>query len=107
MEVRRSLDAIVREVGGRGPDYAISDETRIFHDMRIYGDDAYELLEAIAKTFGTRFDGFDGQAYIPNQGDLTGIRIARLFGRRFAWRPLTFGHLLNVVEAGQIGRAHV
>ena len=75
----------------------ITREHALYHDLRVYGDDAYEIIADLHSKFGTTFEGFGFTTYFPTEG---------LFGDFFAWRlrdkrpQLTIGHLIAVVERG-------
>lgn len=98
---RAELEGIVRRYCGFWRGRSISNQTRIYFDLGIYGDDAWELLEEIHNRFGTRFEGFDGPTYFPEEMGTAGKWIAWLFGKPEPWKPVTFGHLFKVVEAGR------
>lgn len=48
----------------------IDGETRIFHDLFIYGDDAFEFLEEYQKRFLVDLSNFDFNIYFPSEGDI-------------------------------------
>jgi hypothetical protein len=93
------LIAMIERIAGRRK--SISHSTAIYQDLRIAGDDAFELLEMISARFGTSFQGFDWRAYFPDEleaglfhwGAILGIRDTKR-------RTLTVGHLLAVIERG-------
>jgi len=74
----------------------------IYHDLRIAGDDAYELFEMVATRFGTSFEGFDWPKYFPNETQIGPLwRLAEKLGHNETkWRRLTVGHLLAVIQRG-------
>jgi hypothetical protein len=80
-------------------DHPISREAALYHDLCIYGDDAYEILSGLHKQFGTNFSKFDFAAYFPQEGGILGLWRQRLFGK--SRMPLTIGHLTAVVEHGE------
>jgi hypothetical protein len=47
----------------------VSGSTRLFHDMRIYGDDADELIAEYSKRFEVDVSSFRIQEYFPDEGD--------------------------------------
>jgi hypothetical protein len=75
----------------------ITPESALYHDLRIWGDDAYELLTDLHRRFGTSFQTLNFPVYFPCEGP---------FNDFFAWRArakrprLTVGHLIAVVERG-------
>ena len=97
-EVRRFLETLVSKLSGyRRP---ISDDTSLWHDIGIYGDDAWKLFEDIKKHFGTKFPGTDVD-YFPSEGEITFRSLGRLFGLQDKRPRLTFGHLIVVIRQGQ------
>jgi hypothetical protein len=92
------LDVMQKYAGGA----SIRDDTRLYHDLYISGDDATELFAEIHKVFGTRFDGLDFNAYFPNETEgAWSWGPARLAGWDEPKRPLIFRHLLGVVDRGE------
>jgi hypothetical protein len=95
---RVAVVSIVQSITSRSDD--IGNDTRLFHDLGIAGDDAAELFDKIAEEFGTRLDGLDFAKYFQNESEALLYRIAELVGYRSRKPPLTFGHLVRVVETG-------
>jgi len=92
---KEALLKIVSDIAGTS---AVEGHTRLYHDLKISGDDACELLENVQKSFGTDFVGFKFNEYFPNEGETFGISLFRLFGYKDKEKPFTFNHLLKVVE---------
>lgn len=42
-------------------------ETRLHHDLRLYGDEALDYLEVLAKEFKVDLSGFDFDRYFPRE----------------------------------------
>jgi hypothetical protein len=78
----------------------IQGDMRLFHDLLITGDDAYELMVNIHKTFDTKFDEFPFEGYFPNQGEGLPGKLMKMKWYQRKWKELTFGHLLHVIEIG-------
>jgi hypothetical protein len=79
----------------------ITSSTKIFHDLGIGGDDAFELLESIVKRFGTSFASLDFHAYFPNETEsLSYFWFMKLGFYRTAIKPLTTAHMVAVIERG-------
>lgn len=74
---------------------------RLYHDLCITGDDAYELLENIQKRFGTKFDGLDFHEYFSAEPDILTSIIEKWFPSVISEKPVTIRHLVEVVRAGQ------
>lgn len=96
--VRGTLEKIVVDISGHKK--PLKDSLCLYHDLRISGDDAWELLEKVKKTFGTRFDELHFDAYFPNEGEALGYWLSALFGFKDKLKRLTFGHLMEVVKVG-------
>lgn len=73
----------------------ITDDTRLFHDLRLYGDDVCELFQLLEKQYGLNLDGLVFSTYFPSARQLFGFE-----GQKRRFKPLTFGHLCNVVQKG-------
>jgi hypothetical protein len=96
---REDLVAILRKFGAKE---TLKDSDRIFHDIGIGGDDIDELFEEIHRRFGTRFEGFEFDVYFPIETDVIFYHYLRLIGfTSKKYKPLTFGHLLDVVRKGR------
>jgi len=95
---RDAVVALIREIVGKRE--IVDTSTRLFHDLRISGDDAFDLLTEIHRKFGTSFKALDFHAYFPAEGDDFGWRLWKLFGYTDNQKALTLGHLLKVIEAG-------
>src|SRR5579863_10497581 len=79
---------------------SVSEDTRILQDLGIDGDDADELLEAVHAKFGTRFEGFVFSTYFSNEEFGSGEGWLRRRGFEDPRKPLTVGHLLDVIIGG-------
>jgi len=78
----------------------IAPETEILHDLGVAGDDAWELLEEINARFGTNFSELPFSAYFPDETEALGVHVAQLIGHRSSKRPMTFEHLVRVIDRG-------
>ena|SRR6185437_419132 len=75
----------------------ITPRSAIYHDLRLYGDDAYELLTEVSKRYSVSFSGFVFSAYFPGEGFLGNFWAWRAKNK---WKRLTVGHLAAVAECG-------
>jgi len=98
--IEPELVAMLRKFTGRRK--LITPSTAIYHDLRIAGDDAWELFEMIAARFDTKFDGFDWPIYFPNETQIGPVwwLAEKLGHHETKWRRLTIGHLQAVIERG-------
>ena len=79
----------------------IGPQTSVNRLLGLNGDDAAEFLEEIHRRFGTSFSGFDFDAYFSDEAEAFGEHVLGLVGLDRRKAPLTFEHLVRVVEAGQ------
>ena len=78
----------------------VTSERRLYHDLGLAGDDVDELFEAIQQRFGTRFEGFSFYDYFPDEGEAVMDRLERFLHVAPSRKPLTIGHLAEVVRRG-------
>ena len=72
--------------------------TQIYYHARIWGEDSYELIDAIIERFGTNFRAMNVSHYVPGEGG--GLRqLPELFGWR-PWRSLTIDDLVKAIRVG-------
>ena len=96
----RRLLEVVRWIIGGGTDLFFA-HTELHIDLRIRGDDAWELIERVHQVFGTSFVGLDLGDFFPGEHDLSGgLWLGTAPEKSPALRSFTFGHLLAVVERG-------
>ena len=79
----------------------IDDHTRVYHDLKIAGDDAIELIGDLRTDFQVDFDGMKFSDYFPGETDAFPEHLGRLLRLKSKRKPLTVGHLLLVVEKGR------
>lgn len=79
----------------------ISGQTRIYHDLGIGGDDAWELLDDVREEFGVDFSNFNFSKYFPDESEALPEKIARAFKLGPKRPPLTVDHLLKAIEVGR------
>jgi len=78
----------------------IEPSTSVNFDIRLDGDDAFELLDTIRKRFGTRFDTLDWHKYFNDEVNENWVWLNKLLGRAETRQNLTFEKLLEVVQKG-------
>jgi len=97
-KIRKSLDPLLSEISGiRGP---LPDDCLILQNLGIGGDDADEMLEEIHSRFGTGFEGFAFTTYFPSEHEVAGERWLRRLGFQDSRKPLSVGHLVDVIQRG-------
>ena len=97
-DVREAVAGIVLHIsaGKKTPE----DSVCLYHDLKISGDDADELLGAVQKKFGTKFEGFKFAEYFPNEPEAIFHHMGNLVGMKNKFKRFPFGHLVAVVKAG-------
>ncbi len=114
------IQRICRDHSGLS-DILITHETRVAEDLRIYGDDAKELLMAINDKYGTCFEAFPYSDYFANEcsADMHVLSLSlpqkhlilriwdfpflcfwKLFSTGKKYKSLTVGELLECIERG-------
>ena len=78
----------------------VTENTLVLQDLGIDGDDADEFLEAVHAKFGTRFDGFVVSTYFSDGEIGSGEGWLRRRGFEDPRKPLSVGHLLDVIIGG-------
>lgn len=68
--------------------------TEVYGDLRISGDDLYDLLVWAHREFGTDFSGLDCRDYAPSEG-------AALWERRAGYKSLTVDALVAAIARGR------
>jgi hypothetical protein len=81
---------------------AITPQSTFYQDLYIVGDDLYELLVEITKRYGTSFEGFHFDTYVPNEGTALFYYWAMRLGFcKDSFPCLTIEHLASVVLRGK------
>lgn len=96
----RDIEDRVRQTSGYRGD--ILPSTNLYHDLGIYGDDAFYLLKWISETYGMSFENFSFDDFFPGEALVSLLplrRLLRLRGR--PRRPLPLGHLLEAAKRGK------
>jgi hypothetical protein len=97
--IERDLIPMIQRFGDSRKRVLLS--AAIYHDLRIAGDDAGELLDEISKRFGTSFREMHFPTYFPIETEVFGSHWANVFGFKDKKRPrVTVEHLIAVIERG-------
>ncbi|MCA0201637.1 MAG: DUF1493 family protein [Proteobacteria bacterium] len=97
--VRVGVRDAIREIIACEP--PADDETALFHDLRIAGDDAWELMDGIVKRFPIDATGFDFSQFFPSEGDTAPYWLLRLTGLHKRYKRLTVAHITEVARRGK------
>ncbi len=79
---------------------AVLPESRLWHDLRIGGDDAWELFGEVIQRFETSFETMNFSAYFPDETEAWGAGVGMMLGFRSDKKPVTVQHLAEVVKLG-------
>jgi hypothetical protein len=84
--------------GGRHP---ITSQSALYQDLHIVGDDLYELFVEITKRYGTSFEGFRFDIYVPDESTALWYYCAMRLGFcRNSFPRFTVAHLAAVIHRG-------
>lgn len=88
--VTSQLNVSANEIAGRD---------RLYHDLKISGDDAHDLLEAISQEFGISFDKFWVERRFPTEGEEGSLLFwfKKMLGRGRVYVPITLDDLVEIV----------
>jgi hypothetical protein len=78
----------------------VNDANEIYEDLRIWGEDFYELVEWIACEFGTDFSDMDCGKLVPGEG-CGELGLKRAVLGRSPFESCKVGRLLEAVERGR------
>jgi len=77
-------------------------ETRLYEDLKIDADDAFELLDAFRTKFIVDMSGFDFNEYFAPEGiDLIGAFLSFFKKNKASLKDLTLGDLEQAAKAGR------
>ena len=85
-------------------EYEVTPDARLYDDLGIYGDDAFELLIAYGKKFDVDLSKFMAADYFRGEGDVILPAIIRFFLNRPKpkYKTLTVSHLEKGIIAGKL-----
>ncbi|AEV99380.1 hypothetical protein A4D02_34260 [Niastella koreensis] len=84
-------------------DFPLTRNTSLQKDLKIYGDDAAEIIIAFGKEFNVDISDFKLQEYFEPEGDAVIASIMRLFKKKkMSYKPLTLGDLEYAVIKGKL-----
>ncbi len=76
--------------------------TKIFHDLRIYGDDAYEFLEELRNKYNVINKNFRASEYFPAEGEMPPKILILIWPKLLRrWKPLTAVDLAEIIMKGE------
>lgn len=76
--------------------YKLKDDTRIFHDLGVDGDDAIELIENFSQKFDVKISDFPYEKYFGPEASLSPFSIiAHILGKQKKFQPLRVADLVN------------
>ncbi len=95
-EDKETLLSIIFEVIGKS--VSCNEESLVYHDLKISGDDAFELLNNIHKKFGTNFSEFDFEKFFPNETEDMYYQVMPFLKKRKT--KLKIKDLMSAIENG-------
>lgn len=76
-------------------------ETRIYEDLKVDADDAFELLKSFGEEFDVDMRNFDFNSYFASEGvDLIGVVLGLFKKNKAQMKSITLGHLEKVALNG-------
>ena len=75
-------------------------DCRLWHDLRVGGDHAWDLIEKLIDRFGTSFTDMAVSEFFPGETEVFGAHWGMMFGFRSDKKPVTVQHLAEVVKRG-------
>jgi acyl carrier protein len=85
-------------------DFPLTRETTLRKDLKLWGDDAFEFIEAYGREFSVDLSEFDIKKYFPPEGDSILPAIIRVFclKKEPKYFPLTLGDLDEGIKKGKL-----
>ncbi|HEU4550757.1 MAG TPA: DUF1493 family protein [Rhizomicrobium sp.] len=102
-EKREKVVNHIREMSAYGGKIPITDDTEIYYDLRLHGDDLYELVVWLGKEFGVSTN-VKLRDYGPGEGPLSFLFRKQRERRELEQRPyksLKVRDILAVIETGR------
>ncbi len=87
-----------------GADTHMTESTRLYHDLNLYGDDAAEFLDRFKARFSVDMIDFRFADYFPGEGDWILPSVLRfLIGKpQPRYKPLTISNLQLAIGCGYL-----
>ena len=95
-EIRDYILVLTKEYVGRKTMPKPSD--KLFHDLGLTGDDAWEFFDQVSRHYNIRETQFDLSLYFPSEGDV-GIWPINLFFKidKSKWKPMTIDDVVRFI----------
>ena len=94
-EISNEVVQIVRRISGARE---VSPSSRVYQDLGVAGDDAWEMLRHLGDRFSVSLTDFDFSRYFPAETEAMGEHWAKMFRLVKPRPPLTVEHLIAVAE---------
>jgi acyl carrier protein len=87
--------------------FLLNENTELYKDLNIYGDDANEFFIAFSKKFNVDVSNFMASEYFNDEGiDIIAMVIKIITGKRPQYdkgkKPLTLANLVKAISAGKL-----
>lgn len=99
-DIEKEVLKIVRGVVSKSTQ--VSPDSRLLHDLGIYGDDAWYMFDDITEALDIKDALFDGTEYFPNDHEFPCF-ITRLFKKNALeeWKEMTVSQLVDLIAASK------
>lgn len=95
-EIREYVLSLVRKYLGAKKGLQVTD--RLYHDLGLVGDDAWEFFDELSRFYNLQEPYFDLTEYFPDEGDV-GLWPFNLFSKpdKNKWKPMTIEDVVQIV----------
>jgi hypothetical protein len=102
-EIASKLTSILRKISGSRK--IIGDKTRLYHDLKICGDDVSDLVKEIETVFGVALPEIDSSRYFPDEGTVASWWLFSLLTSRTPlnsryYEAITFERIRDAISGG-------
>jgi len=101
---RKVVEYLSRTAAPHGRDFPITEDTEVYDDLRVYGDDIVELVWWLDKEFGLKSTGINPSQYAPGEFPFSTLRraLGRLFGIKTPhYESFKVRDIVAAIEAGR------
>lgn len=95
------VDLLKKFIGDQKPP---TPNQRLFHDLGLYGDDAWEFFDELGKRIGISEPQFDGAEYFPSEGEWLSLPLPFINEPAENWKPMTIADLAAILHQASNSR---
>ena len=96
----KAKDELLGKIRNICGDCVVSDNSRIYHDLSISGDDAHELFDFISNKFEVNLSSMNFDSFFPDETEALLEHILGFFKIPNKKIPITVAHLLLIIDIG-------